>query len=113
MSLQVDDFVWVHNVLGVKGEFELLHDFDGVLPKLLNQEVPLTETNTMLTSTCTTNRHGSPERGREGGRGGREREREREVERKREEEERERERERERCSDVCNVTIVTNEAHYG
>ena len=55
MSLQIHDFAWVHNVVGVKGEFELLHDIDGIFSKLLNQEVPLTKTNTMLTSACTTN----------------------------------------------------------
>ena len=54
MSLQIDDFAWVHDVVGVKGEFELSHDVNGVFSKLLNQKIPLTKTNAVLTSTCTT-----------------------------------------------------------
>ena len=87
MSLQIDDLAWVHDVVGVKGEFELLHDIDGVFSKLLNEEIPLTEANAVLTGTCTTYQHGTSGRGRREGE--REREGRREI--------------------LCPIAMVTNE----
>ena len=108
MPLQIDNLAWVHDVIGVKGEFELLHDIDGVFSKLLNQEIPLTKANTVLTGTCTTYRHGTS--GRRG-----EREREREGGRGREKErggERERGKERERYNYVP-LPWLLRRADYG